>query len=49
MYGFLFAVMVAGLVTAGILTQLGWQLSTPAEVRRGLERVRSRADLTKRR
>ncbi|KUH87571.1 MULTISPECIES: hypothetical protein [unclassified Mycobacterium] len=44
MDGFWFAVMVAGLVTAGVLTQLGWQLPTTAEARRGLERVRSRIE-----
>ncbi|WP_156744267.1 hypothetical protein [Mycobacterium sp. E740] len=42
MNGFWFAVMVAGVVTAGVLTQLGWQLPTAAEIRRGLERVRSK-------
>ncbi|KUI02089.1 hypothetical protein [Mycobacterium sp. IS-3022] len=44
MVGFWFAVMVAGLVTVGVLTQLGWQLPTVAEATRGLQRVRSRIE-----
>lgn len=46
MNGIWFAVMVAGLIAAGVLTQLGWQLPTSAEIRRGLgrlERVRLKA------
>ncbi|BBY42772.1 hypothetical protein A5765_09830 [Mycolicibacterium celeriflavum] len=44
MVGLWFAVMVAGLVTVGVLTQLGWQLPTSTTARRGLGRVRSRIE-----
>ncbi|WP_165827531.1 hypothetical protein [Mycolicibacterium sp. GF69] len=48
MAGFLFAVMIAGLVMVGVVAQLGWQLPSAAGVWRGLERVWSRAVVTRR-
>ena len=43
MYGFWFAAMVAILVTAGVVAQLGWQLPPKGEVKRvlRLDRLRS--------
>jgi hypothetical protein len=44
MYGFWFAVMVAFLVTAGVLVQLGWQLPEREAVKRALQRSRPRPE-----
>ncbi|MDG5486323.1 hypothetical protein [Mycolicibacterium gadium] len=43
MPGFWFTAMVAGLVAAGVVTQLGWQLPPKAEVKRLLRLDRLRA------
>jgi len=43
MVGIWFAVLVAAFIAAGVLTQTGWELPTPA-VKRVLRRRRSRVD-----
>ncbi|WP_165799723.1 hypothetical protein [Mycolicibacterium tusciae] len=44
MPGFWFTAMVAGLVAAGVVAQLGWQLPPKAEVKRLLRLDRLRPD-----
>ena len=44
MDGVWFAVMVAFLVVAGVVVQLGWQLPERDEVKRVLQRGRPRAE-----
>jgi hypothetical protein len=44
MAGIWFAVLVAVVIAAGVLTQLGWELRPMPAVKRVLRRARPRAD-----